>query len=130
MRKLGLLLVLLLCAGSLMAQTSTTPAQAGSSGNLIASGVDVDGNGKPDLVTYTDAHGTVIRDEQDFNHDGRMDDFRYYQNGQLVREEIDTDFDGRIDLWVYLVDGNSVQRYERDTDGDGKPDSVRTFGGG
>ncbi len=124
-----MIVVLLLVAGVLHAQTSGAPAQAGPSSDLIASSVDVDGDGKPDLVVYTDAHGSIVRDEQDFNHDGKMDDFRYYEHGKLVREEIDTDFDGRIDLWVYLINGDSVQRYERDTDGDGKPDTVRVFGG-
>ena len=138
-RRSLLVLVFLMAAASLVAQTRSTPAQggAGSGGSasggsadtLIVSRVDLNGDGKPDLVTYTDAKGTVVRDEQDFNHDGTMDDFRYYQSGQLVREEIDSDFDGRIDLWVYLVGGDSIQRYERDTNGDGKPDTVRVFGG-
>jgi len=124
-----LALVFLMAAASLVAQNRSTPVQGGAADTLVATGVDVDGDGKPDLVTYTDAKGTVVRDEQDFNHDGSMDDFRYYQNGQLAREEIDSDFDGRIDLWVYLVGGHSIQRYERDTNGDGKPDTVRVFGG-
>ncbi len=69
-----------------------------------------------------------LYEEYDFNQDGRMDDFYYYEAGRLVRQEIDTNFDGRIDLWVFLVQGIYIQRYERDTDFDGKVDVVRRFG--
>jgi hypothetical protein len=79
-------------------------------------------------VTY-DARGKVLREELDFNYDGKMDTFYQHKDGILQRVDVDSDYTGAIDIWVYLRDGTYVTRYERDTDGDGKPDSVRSFEG-
>ena len=52
-------------------------------------------------VQYDDSERKV-REELDFNFDGRMDDFYFFENGQLVRQEVDSNFDGRVDVWVSL----------------------------
>jgi hypothetical protein len=95
----------------------------------IGSELDRDGDGKVDYRVYYDERGGVAREEMDFDYDGTMDTFYFYQAGVLQRQEIDSNRDGKVDLWVYLLDGSYVKRYERDTDGDGKPDMARDFGG-
>ncbi len=65
-------------------------------------------------------------EEMDFNHDGRMDDFYYFEEGKLVRQEIDSNFDGRIDIWVHL-EGMYIRKYEMDSDFDGVVDVVKDY---
>jgi hypothetical protein len=89
--------------------------------------MDLDGDGRIDYVLVNTAQGLPAREEFDYNHDGVMDDFLYYENGVAVREEIDSDFDGRVDIWVYLAEGKYIRRWERDLDGDGRPDTSRDF---
>jgi hypothetical protein len=84
-------------------------------------------DGKPDYEVRYDAQNRKVSEKLDFNYDGRMDDFYYYQEGRLVRQEIDTNFDGAVDVWVFL-DGVYVLGYERDTDFDGTVDVVKHFG--
>jgi hypothetical protein len=116
-----LIIVCMLAAGSLGA-LDRGPSESGSE-------IDRDGDGKVDYRVYYDEKGAAVREEMDFDYDGAMDTFYFYQAGVLQRQEIDSNKDGRVDLWVYLLDGSYVKRYERDTDGDGKPDVVRDFGG-
>lgn len=87
-------------------------------------------DGEVDYLLFLDGQGNTEHEEFDFNFDGAMDDFYYYEKGVLVREEIDSDFDGKVDIWVYLLDGKYIERYERDLDGDGKPDQAKVFGPG
>ncbi len=107
-----------------------TPPTAGPRGapNSVVE-LDRNGDGKVDYRVVYDQSGAVLREEMDFNFDGKMDTFYYYKSGVLQRVEIDSNNTGRIDIWVYLLDGKYVQRYERDTNGDGKPDLIRVFDG-
>ena len=89
--------------------------------------MDLDGDGRIDYVLVSNARGLPEREEFDYNHDGVMDDFLYYENGLAVREEIDSDYNGRIDIWVYLAEGKYIRRWERDLDGDGRPDRTKDF---
>jgi hypothetical protein len=89
--------------------------------------LDKDSAGVHYRIAYDD-RGKVLREELDYNRDGKMDTFYYYKNGVMQRVEIDSKYSGRIDIWVYLLDGKYVQRYERDTTGSGKADFVRDFG--
>jgi hypothetical protein len=106
---------------------AASPARTEDAGKLRSVQTDSRGDGFVDDVVYFNEKGQKVREELDFNRDGRMDDFLYYQDGVLAREEIDSHFDGRIDLRIYLYRGIYVQRYERDTDGDGVPDVVKDF---
>ena len=89
---------------------------------------DRDFDGTADYELVYDERARKVYESIDFNYDGEMDDFYYYENGVLTRREIDTDFDGRIDLWVTLSEGVYVARVERDLDGDGKADYVKDYG--
>jgi len=123
-------------------------APAGSSPGLA---LDRDGDGRPDQwyevadgrvmslsqdrnyderVDYTveyDAQNRKVREEMDFNFDGRMDDFYFFENGQLVRQEVDSNFDGRIDVWVHL-EGLYIRAYEMDKDFDGVAEVRKVYG--
>jgi hypothetical protein len=83
-------------------------------------------DGTADYEVRYDAQNRKISEKMDFNHDGSMDDFYFYQEGRLVRQEIDTNFDGAVDVWVFL-DGVYVLGYERDKDFDGVVDLVKRF---
>jgi hypothetical protein len=75
-----------------------------------------------------DERGNKISEEQDFNFDGKMDNFYYFTpGGVLMRQEIDSNYDGKIDIWVYLDKGIYINRIERDKDYDGKPDYVKKY---
>jgi hypothetical protein len=76
-------------------------------------------------VEYDLGHRKLY-EEMDFNHDGRMDDFYYYDAGKLIRQEIDTNYDGAVDVWVYL-DGIYILKYEMDNDFDGSIDLVKDY---
>ena len=92
--------------------------------------IDRNSDGVPDYLVRTDGSSRKLYEEFDYNYDGKMDDFYYYQIGKLIRHEADTNYDGRVDLWVFLVDGVYIQGFERDTDFDGTVDVVRKFGRG
>jgi hypothetical protein len=76
-------------------------------------------------VEYNLNHQKVY-EELDFNHDGVMDDFYYFEDGKLVRQEIDSNFDGLVDVWVYL-DGLYILKYEMDSDFDGTVDVIKDY---
>ncbi|MBI5531641.1 MAG: hypothetical protein HY898_02925 [Deltaproteobacteria bacterium] len=68
----------------------------------------------------------VDKRQVDVNGDGKPDIVRYYEAGQLVREEMDLDFDGRPDVRSFYEGGRLVRK-EYDLDGDGKADRVERF---
>jgi hypothetical protein len=76
-------------------------------------------------VEYGPGHQKLY-EEMDFNHDGKMDDFYYFEAGKLIRQEIDSNFDGAVDVWVYL-DGIYILKYEMDSDFDGNIDIVKDY---
>ena len=76
-------------------------------------------------VEYDIGHQKLY-EEVDFNHDGQMDDFYYFEDGKLIRQEIDSNFDGAVDIWVYL-DGMYILKYEIDEDFDGTVDLVKDY---
>lgn len=88
--------------------------------------VDSDFDGNADHEVRYDEQNRKVSEKLDFDHDGLMDDFYFYEEGRLVRQEIDTNFDGAIDVWVRL-DGLYVLGYERDKDFDGTVDVVKHF---
>jgi hypothetical protein len=96
-------------------------------GQVRALSQDRNYDGQVDYLVEYDRQGLKIREEMDFNFDGRMDDFYYFEKGALVREEIDSNFDQRIDIWVFL-EGPYIRRYEMDKDFDGRVDVIKDYG--
>jgi len=97
---------------------------------LVCKQVDLNHDGKLDLVTYYDDTGnTVEMEEADLDLDGKFDSVYYYANGKKVREEADMNFDQRPDVWKYFEDEKLV-RIERDTNNDGKVDEWQYYEGG
>ena len=69
----------------------------------------------------------LVRKEIDLNHDGRIDVVKLYDDKQEVREErTDLDFDGRLDEHSFFAAGKLV-RQEIDLNYDGQPDVIRYF---
>jgi len=92
--------------------------------------VDLNMDGKIDMVTYYDDTGTqIVMEEIDGDLDGKFDLTVYYNQGKRVRDELDMNFDQRVDVWKYYEDGKLV-RIERDTNNDGKVDEWQYFEGG
>jgi hypothetical protein len=92
--------------------------------------VDLNMDGKIDMVTYYDDTGSqIVLEEIDGDLDGKFDLTVYYNQGKRVRDELDMNFDQRVDVWKYYEDGKLV-RIERDTNNDGKVDEWQYFEGG
>ena len=96
-------------------------------GQVLALSQDRNYDGQVDYLVEYDRQGLKTREEMDFNFDGRMDDFYYFEKGTLAREEIDSNFDQRIDIWVFL-EGPYIRRYEMDKDFDGRVDVIKDYG--
>ncbi len=95
-------------------------------GYTISSDTDFDGN--VDSVLKLDEFRNSLYEESDYNSDGIMDNFYYYENGVVIRQEVDSNFDGKIDVWVYITNsGKSISRYEKDLNYDGVVDKVKEF---
>lgn len=90
--------------------------------------LDSNGDGRKDYSVRTDLDsGEKMMEVLDFNHDGKMDDFYFYDAGILRERAIDSNFDGLVDIWVYIEGGVYIAYYEKDTDFDGKMDKLRRY---
>ena len=96
-------------------------------GAVVGYRADRNFDGKVDYAARYEAGDMLLFEEFDYNFDGVMDDFYYYEEGVLVRQEIDTNFDTTIDMWIYIEEGLYVRKIERDKDFDGVIDSVKDF---
>jgi hypothetical protein len=88
--------------------------------------VDLNMDGAPDVFIYYDEQGRERRREQDFDRDGRADEITILENGQIKLKMRETNFDNKIDTWDYYENGRLARR-ERDSDGDGIVDQWWTF---
>jgi antitoxin component YwqK of YwqJK toxin-antitoxin module len=89
-------------------------------GEIYREEMDLDFDGIIDAVAFY-KKGELVRRELDLTFDGRADIIKYYEDGKLVRKERDANRDGRIDIWEYFESGRIV-RVGHDRDGDGKPE--------
>ena len=85
-------------------------------------------DGNIDSKLALDSSKLTLFEETDYNLDGIMDNFYYYEEGYVVRQEVDSNYDQKIDVWVYIVNkGKSISRYEKDLNFDGIIDKVKEF---
>jgi hypothetical protein len=91
---------------------------------------DMNFDGIIDITRFFGPDGrTVVREEHDFDFDGRLDQISYFENGQIVRNELDTNFDNRIDTWLWC-NNNLLERSERDRRHNGRADTWEVFQAG
>jgi hypothetical protein len=132
-----LVIILSLCSAALLAASPANAVDSNSDGLAdqwyeMSEGriekVSMDRNFDT-VIDYNVEYGMghqKVYEELDFNHDGQMDDFYFFEEGKLIRQEIDSNFDGAVDVWVYL-DGMYILKYEIDKDFDGTVDFVKDY---
>ncbi len=76
---------------------------------------------------WTYKNGIIVKYREDRNHDGKWDDWSYYDaHGELTRAEEDNNFDGKPDADFKYKNGDLVS-FEKDTDFNGTPDEFCTY---
>jgi hypothetical protein len=88
---------------------------------LVCKQIDINHDGKVDVVTYYDKEGRVGKEEIDLDFDGKFDETVYYEVGKVVRKEYDRSGDGKIDTWAFY-ENEKLVRIERDSKFRGKVD--------
>jgi hypothetical protein len=96
---------------------------------LACKQVDLNYDGRVDIVYHYDQAGMISFEEFDLDFDGRFDLWTYYQSGKKVREEMDTNYDRRPDFTKYFENDRLV-RVERDTNNDGRVDEWQYYENG
>ncbi len=98
---------------------------------LVRKEMDLNRDGKIDVISIFDTDGALEREEMDSDYDGQFDWVDHYQNGDRVMSEYDTDNDGRPNVFKYYIRGTDgvvhLDRKERDEDGDGAIDVWEKF---
>lgn len=89
-------------------------------GNLIEERLDTDFDGKIDVVVHFQ-NGQIVLKTYDMNFDNKIDVWRTFEKGVIVKEEGDMNFDGVVDLWEYY-EGGVLDRVGVDRNGDGTVD--------
>jgi hypothetical protein len=96
---------------------------------LVCKQVDLNHDGKVDIVTFYDSNGKVAKEELDLDFDGTFDETVYYEAGKLVRKEYDRNHDGKTDEWAYY-ENEKLARIERDSHYRGRVDLWEYYEGG
>jgi len=98
---------------------------------LVRKELDLNKDGKFDVISFFDEDGDLEREEMDSDYDGRFDWTDHYKGGKRVMSEYDTDYDGRPNVFKYYIENDDgvvvLDRKERDEDGDGKIDVWERF---
>ncbi len=90
--------------------------------------LDTNDDGRVDYMVQTHVKtNEKMMEVLDFNNDGKMDDFYFYERGVLRKRTVDSNYDGLIDLRVYIKDGVYIAYYEKDSDFDGKIDTIKRY---
>jgi hypothetical protein len=101
---------------------------------MICREVDINRDGRKDVVRIYDDEGRPLREDSDRNFDGKKDQITTYQSGEIVVQAFDDNFDGRMDTKLYFAKGKPI-RAERDTagrstDAQWRPDTWEYYDGG
>jgi len=92
-------------------------------GELTTEKIDVDLDGSFDYVNQLD-NGKLVRREV-LGVDGKTVASRYYADGEILRVEKDRDGDSNIDYWEFYEQG-ILDRIGQDLNGDGRADTWQT----
>ena len=99
-------------------------------GRMVCIEIDMNFDGRVDITRFFEADGTtVLREEHDYDFDGRLDEIAYYAGGVIRRKELDTTFDHRVDTWMWCEAG-FVSRAQRDRHNRGRADVWETYAEG
>lgn len=82
--------------------------------------LDEDFDGKVDVIQYFEK-GIIVRKERDFDADGKPHEWLFFEKGHLVRKEKDVKHTGKVDYWEYW-ENDQIDRIGEDLDGDGRVD--------
>ena len=88
---------------------------------LVRKELDINWDGKVDIVKYYDAKEQLERESYDHDFDGKVDQVNFFEKGVVVRKERDITGDGKVDTWIFFEKGK-IARKERDTNNDGRVD--------
>src|SRR5688500_122647 len=102
---------------------------ARSGGKEVCAELDLNLDGRVDLMRKRGANGQIELEQHDLDFDGRLDQEAFFENGALVRKELDTNFDRWIDTWVFC-DGAFIAKLERDRHRVGKVDTWEEYAKG
>jgi hypothetical protein len=91
--------------------------------------IDFNRDGKLDVWQYFNPDGVMVREEMDHDFDGKVDAIDYYAQGAVFKREVFLPPGTRPSLWRFYEEGK-LARNERDTTGDGKPDTFEYFDDG
>ncbi len=80
--------------------------------------VDLDFDGSVDVWVYNDPTGKMRRREADFDRDGGIDEIALFRGGELMERHQATTFRRQLDTWHFFEAGKLV-RSIRDSNGDG-----------
>lgn len=93
-------------------------------GDLVSERLDHDFDGRIDVVNWFE-QGVIVKKEYDTNFDSVVDVWRYFDKGVVSRKEADLNHDGKVDYWEYYEQGK-LDRVGIDRDGDGEVDEWET----
>jgi hypothetical protein len=96
---------------------------------LVCKQIDINHDGKVDVVTYYDKEGRVAKEEIDLDFNGKFDETIVYEAGKVVRKEYDRNGDGKIDSWAFY-ENEKLVRIERDSRYRGKVDAWEYYEAG
>jgi len=71
--------------------------------------VDLNGDGRKDMLVYYEPDGRKLREEFDHDYDGVVDVKGFYEQGKLVRQELDVNHDGKADVVQHFEAGKMVR---------------------
>jgi hypothetical protein len=102
---------------------------SGGSQVMTCKQVDLNHDGKVDIVYHYGEDAALTFEEFDLDFDNRFDLRAFYQGGRKVREEMDTNYDQRVDFTKYY-EADRLVRIERDANNDGRVDEWMYYEGG
>jgi hypothetical protein len=77
--------------------------------------LDLDYNGKFDMIARYDAKGQLVSESMDLDFDGKFDAENTYRDGHLVIQHLAPGFDGRVAVWNEFNEKGELIKKGRDT---------------